>query len=90
MNMSLRPSAKGPQDSIWQLYFFRYSLANFCCWNTWVSIWLTAGLTSAEMLNVQIPVGAEVGHADGTELSGLIKFLPSPGKCHNNRQTADG
>ncbi len=43
---SFRPSAKGPQDSCCTPYLVIYSWAVFCCWNTWVSTWLTAGLTS--------------------------------------------
>ena len=78
MNMSLRPSAKGPQDSIWQPYFLRYSLANLLLLEHMGFDLVDGRLDLGEMLNVQIPVGAEVGHADGTELAGLIKFLHRP------------
>ena len=40
------PLREGPQDMIWVPYFFMYVLAVFCCWKTWVSTWLTAGLIS--------------------------------------------
>lgn len=48
VKISFRPSANGPQDSGWQLYFCKYSLATFYCWKTWVSIWFTAGFTVAK------------------------------------------
>ena len=43
------PSAKGPQLSWATPYFSIMACAAFCCWNTCVSTWFTAGFTSQKL-----------------------------------------